>query len=135
MNIFQAMKLVGHFPVTQGFWKNIMVIIGLVGPAILLFLVFVGGITNWVTMSLLFVSIVVGGLGLYMPIEYVYCCRDAKNDIDLFFLNEINKDKESEWLEMALAHMTKGTTPQHHNVSCHECWDYYMAMKQKQCRG
>lgn|GEM_PF-2939095 len=134
MNIFQAMKAVGHIPVAQGFWKNMMVGIGLIGAVVFLALVLIGGIANGVTFSLLIFFITINTLGLYIPSEYVYCCRDAKNDIVFFFSQPWrNKREKPEELFRALNHMTKGTTPEHHNVSCQKCWDYYMDMKRKHC--
>ncbi|KKQ46129.1 MAG: hypothetical protein US63_C0006G0006 [Candidatus Moranbacteria bacterium GW2011_GWC2_37_8] len=137
MNIIQAMKQVGHFPITQGFWKNVMITMGLIGSAVMLAVIIIGGLGNWLTFSLLIFFIIMNTLGLYIPFDYVYCCRDAKSDIDFHFSHpwQSEKGEPPEELFRALHHMTKGTTLERHNVSCQKCWDYHEAMKRKHCGG
>jgi len=136
MNIIQAIKEVGHISIVEGFWKNVMVGAGLLGFIVFSALVLIGGFANGVTISLMFFFITINTLGLYIPIKYVYCCRDSKADIDFFFSQPgQNKKGVPEELFSALNHMAKGTTLERHNVSCQKCWDYYMDMKRKHCGG
>lgn len=133
MNIFQATKIIGHIPVVQGFWKNVMIVVGLIGSIIMLPIIILGGLQNWLTISLMLFFIAINSLGLYITFECVYSCRDAKQDIDRFFSHSWQENNKI--LFNALNHMTKGTTTQTHNVSCRKCWDYYMDMKRKHCGG
>lgn len=82
MNIFRALKITGNFSITQGFWKNIMVVVGLFGSIIMLSVIFIGGIVNWLTYSLLIIFIVIDSLGLYIPLEYVRSHKDVKNRVN-----------------------------------------------------
>ncbi len=64
-----------------------------------------------------------------------YTCKLAKQDIDFFFSRPVPNNSKDKALNRALEHMTQGTTPEKHNVSCQNCWDYYQKMKQKHCGG
>ncbi len=69
MNIFEALKLVGHFPIVEGFWRNISVAVGMIGVLALLFLVIIleVSIANWAFGFLLFTFVIMATLPIYLP--------------------------------------------------------------------
>ena len=85
MNIIQVMRLIGKIPIVEGFWKNMMVGLGLIVTSFVLALIYIGGFSNWITWSILIFSIIVSSLGLYIPSEYfenmrrINRCPNCKN--------------------------------------------------------
>lgn len=69
MNYFEALRLVGHFPVVEGFWRNVSMAAGLVGVTAMLFLTMVFEIfdANWLSFSITIVFLIMAILPLYLP--------------------------------------------------------------------
>lgn len=64
--------------------------------------------------------------------EILYSCEDAKTDIDFCTLQHPWWEPKSlQARGRALAHMTEGSTPEQHNVSCQSCWDYFQKMSKE----
>lgn len=69
MNIFEALRLVGKYPVVEGVWRSVSMIVGLVGVMALLLIVFLWKINafNWLIFSLMLVFAVMATLPMYLP--------------------------------------------------------------------
>ncbi|MBU2028316.1 hypothetical protein KJ761_00275 [Patescibacteria group bacterium] len=120
MNIIKASKMIGGLSVTEGFWKNVMVAVGLVGAAVMLGLLFV--LKSGFVFALLIIFIVMSSLGLYIPSEYVYGCIDARRESDFLFSRQ-NKNcyPPSELNER-------------HKRSCRKCQNYYQTIEREYFR-
>jgi hypothetical protein len=64
--------------------------------------------------------------------EPPYTCLNAEKDMDFFFQNfqqPVGGTEQNAALFRALNHMTAGSTLEHHNIACQQCWDRYMELK------
>jgi uncharacterized membrane protein len=72
MNIFEALRLVGKYPVIEGFWRNVSMAVGFIGIMTLLLIVFIWKINtfNWLVFLLMLLFAVMATLSLYLPRKF-----------------------------------------------------------------
>jgi uncharacterized membrane protein len=72
MNIFEALRLVGKYPVVKGIWRNASMVVGLIGIIALLLVVFLWKINtfNWLVFLLILLFAVIATLPIYLPRKF-----------------------------------------------------------------